>query len=72
MLLDNDGNAIFIYTPPSLHSAGDVFAKLKKIGLEAVPVGEPGEPVEAIPEEQVEFLAEIEHGRWNAERLLGL
>jgi hypothetical protein len=22
MLLDNDGNAIFIYTPPSLHSAG--------------------------------------------------
>ena len=54
----------------SLQHAGDIFAKLALIGLEAVPVEGREPAVHTIPEEQVELLAEIEHGRWNVERLL--
>lgn len=54
----------------SLQHAGDIFAKLSLIGLEAVPARGSKPAVYAIPEDQVEFLAEIEHGRWNVERVL--
>lgn len=54
----------------SLANASDVFAKLAHVGLEAVPAqGAEPAPYE-FPGEQVELLAEMEHGRWNAERLL--
>jgi hypothetical protein len=54
----------------SLQHAGDIFAKLALIGLEAVPSTVAAPELYVIPEDQVEFLAEIEHGRWNVERLL--
>jgi ppGpp synthetase/RelA/SpoT-type nucleotidyltranferase len=54
----------------SLHHAGDIFAKLALIGLEAVAVEGRKPKLLVIPKEQVEYLAEIEHGRWNVERLL--
>jgi ppGpp synthetase/RelA/SpoT-type nucleotidyltranferase len=54
----------------SLQHAGDIFAKLALIGLEAVKTENPEPVAFVIPEEQVESLAEIEHGRWNIERLL--
>lgn len=54
----------------SLQHAGDIFAKLALIGLEAVPVSGTKPKLHVIPEKQVEALAEIEHGRWNVERLL--
>ncbi|MBN2847696.1 MAG: hypothetical protein JXP72_04500, partial [Coriobacteriia bacterium] len=54
----------------SLRHAGDIFAKLALIGLEAVPVSGTKPKPYVIPEKQVEALAEIEHGRWNVERLL--
>jgi tetratricopeptide (TPR) repeat protein len=53
----------------NLAQADDIEAKLREIGCVARPaVGNIGPP--SLSEAEVERLAEIEHGRWNVERLL--
>ena len=54
----------------SLQHAGDIFAKLALVGLEAVKTDASALVPFVIAEDVVERLAEIEHGRWNVERLL--
>ena len=49
----------------NLAQADDIPSKLALIGKRAMPGGEPLE----LGPDQVELLAEVEHGRWNAERL---
>jgi ppGpp synthetase/RelA/SpoT-type nucleotidyltranferase len=53
----------------SLGQADQIVAKLERIGCAIAPAGAPGEPV-AMTEADIERLAEMEHGRWTAERLL--
>ncbi len=53
----------------SLLQADHIGAKLRRIGCVAVPDDAPGQPATFTPAE-IEELAEIEHGRWTAERLL--
>jgi ppGpp synthetase/RelA/SpoT-type nucleotidyltranferase len=48
--------------------ADDIAAKLRTIGCTVVPVDSPGEPAR-LTDADVERLAEMEHGRWNVERL---
>jgi hypothetical protein len=54
----------------NLAQAGDIPNKLAAVGKRLAEPGTAGEPLE-LSEEQVETLAEIEHGRWNLERLRG-
>ena len=54
----------------NLQQADHIGAKLRRIGCVAVPDGAAGEPAAFTPAE-IEEMAEIEHGRWTAERLLG-
>lgn len=53
----------------NLAQADDVASKLERIGCKIVPAGASGEPAAPTPEE-TEELAQMEHGRWVAERLL--
>jgi TrkA-N domain/RyR domain len=54
----------------NLAQAGDIPNKLAAIGKRLAEPHEAGEPLE-LSDTQVELLAEIEHGRWNLERLRG-
>ncbi len=49
--------------------ADHIAEKLRRIGCTVVAADSPGEPAQ-LTREEVEQLAEMEHGRWNAERLL--
>jgi ppGpp synthetase/RelA/SpoT-type nucleotidyltranferase len=53
----------------NLQQADHIGAKLRRIGCVAVPKGTPGEPAVFTPA-KIEEMAEMEHGRWTAERLL--
>ncbi len=53
----------------NLQQADHIGAKLRRIGCVAVPGDAPGQPATFTPAE-IEEMAEIEHGRWTAERLL--
>lgn len=53
----------------NLSQARHVLAKLREIGCEVAPRTGSTEPEFAFTDSEVEHLAEIEHGRWNAERL---
>jgi len=53
----------------NLQQADHIGAKLRRIGCAAVPADAPGTPASFTPAE-VEEMAELEHGRWTAERLL--
>ena len=57
------------YRESSMLQGDDIVAKLALVGLEVVACEQP--VLFTIPEDQVEFLAEVEHGRWVVERLLG-
>lgn len=50
--------------------ADDMAFKLAAIGCAIVPAGAPGDAITEFTPDEIETLAEIEHGRWNAERLL--
>jgi hypothetical protein len=52
----------------NLALAADIPNKLALVGLRLTRPGEPGGPL-SLTEAQVQMLAEVEHGRWNAERL---
>jgi voltage-gated potassium channel Kch len=52
----------------NLALAADIPNKLALVGLRLTRPGEPGERLN-LTEAQVQMLAEVEHGRWNAERL---
>jgi TrkA-N domain/RyR domain len=52
----------------NLALAGDIPNKLALVGLRLTRPGEPGGRL-SFTEAQVQMLAEVEHGRWNAERL---
>jgi ppGpp synthetase/RelA/SpoT-type nucleotidyltranferase len=43
---------------------------LRKAGFDVQPVEKPDPQKETFSDEEIEILAELEHGRWNAERLL--
>lgn len=53
----------------NLAQADAVAAKVARVGCAVVPVEAPGEPA-LFTADEVEMLAEAEHGRWVAERLL--
>ncbi len=53
----------------NLGQADHMAAKLRRIGCHVVPEDAPGTPVEFTVAE-IEIMAEMEHGRWTAERLL--
>jgi ppGpp synthetase/RelA/SpoT-type nucleotidyltranferase len=53
----------------NLQQADHIGEKLHRIGCVAVPASTPGEPA-TFTEAEVEAMAEVEHGRWTAERLL--
>jgi hypothetical protein len=55
----------------NLRQAREITEKLDLIGCEMRPAGSEGEPLEQIPEEQVEMLAILEHERWIEERRAG-
>lgn len=50
--------------------ADHIFIKLRSIAYEAVPAGDPRPAVKEFTPDEVELLAEMEHRRWVAERLL--
>lgn len=50
--------------------ADHIAIKLRAIGCKLVKTSDPGEAVEKIEWKEIELLAPVEHGRWNAERLL--
>jgi ppGpp synthetase/RelA/SpoT-type nucleotidyltranferase len=52
----------------NLEAADHIAYKLRRIGCVIVPADAPGEPAALTPAD-VELMAEIEHGRWNVERL---
>jgi ppGpp synthetase/RelA/SpoT-type nucleotidyltranferase len=52
----------------AMRQADDIFAKLALVGLEAV--ASDRREVIPISEDEVELMAEVEHGRWVVERLL--
>jgi ppGpp synthetase/RelA/SpoT-type nucleotidyltranferase len=54
----------------NLEEARHIFEKLREIGCTIAPLEGPEEPVLEFTPEEVERLAEMEHGRFNAERLL--
>jgi ppGpp synthetase/RelA/SpoT-type nucleotidyltranferase len=54
----------------NLAAADDIAAKLARIGCAVAGVDAPGETVTAFLDNEVELLAEAEHGRWTSERLL--
>jgi hypothetical protein len=54
----------------NLQQADDIVHKLLEIGCVVVPADSPGKEAVLSPEE-VEVLAEMEHGRWTVERLRG-
>jgi ppGpp synthetase/RelA/SpoT-type nucleotidyltranferase len=53
----------------NLQKADHIGEKLRRIGCIAAPEGAPGERATFTPED-IEAMAELEHGRWTAERLL--
>jgi tetratricopeptide (TPR) repeat protein len=53
----------------NLAQADDIAQKLRRIDCTVVAANAPGPPAE-LSSAEVELLAEMEHGRWNAERLL--
>lgn len=53
----------------SRRQADDIAAKLAHIGYEIRPAGDGPAPSVKLKKGEVELLAEMEHGRWNAERL---
>jgi predicted AAA+ superfamily ATPase len=53
----------------NLAQADDIAAKLARTGCTVTTAEAPGQPA-ALSDEEVELLAEAEHGRWNAGRLL--
>lgn len=53
----------------SLQQADDIAYKLRRIGCTIVAADARGEPA-SLSVEEIEYLAEAEHGRYNAERLL--
>ncbi|MFH1330132.1 MAG: RyR domain-containing protein [Actinomycetota bacterium] len=57
------------YRESAMLQADDISVKLALVGREAVAGGQP--TVFPLPEAEVELLAEMEHGRWVVERLLG-
>ncbi len=60
-----------LYKESSLQLVDHIAVKLRYLGIEAFPAGDlrAGEPFTFTPEEEG-TLAEMEHGRWNVERLL--
>ena len=54
----------------NLDQADHLAAKLRRIGCGVVVEGDKGEPVESFTVAEIEVMAEMEHGRWTAERLL--
>jgi hypothetical protein len=52
----------------NLSQVDDIVSKLEEVGCRVVPSGEGDDRFE-FTEEEVERLAEMEHGRWNADRL---
>jgi len=54
----------------SARQADDIYLKLREIGCTVHEVGDREIELFTFTEEEIEFMAEIEHGRWNAERLL--
>jgi ppGpp synthetase/RelA/SpoT-type nucleotidyltranferase len=57
------------YRDSAMLQADDIAAKLALVGRELVASEHP--IVRALPDAEVELLAEMEHGRWAVERLLG-
>jgi hypothetical protein len=53
----------------NLRQAMDIPEKLRLMGFVMLPTGSEGEHVAAIPDEYVEYLAEMEHDAWAAERV---
>ena len=59
-----------VFKQSSLQQADHIASKLAVIGCKAVPVGDRPIRLTEFTEEEVEQLAEMEHARWNVERLL--
>ncbi len=53
----------------NVQAVDHIAQKLRHVGCTIAPADAPGEPVAFTPEE-IERMAEIEHGRWNVERFL--
>lgn len=63
-ILDDD------YKDANRQQADHIPIKLRAIGCEAAPLSDPRPAVTEFEPHEVELLAEMEHARWNAERLL--
>lgn len=50
--------------------ADHLVIKLRTVGAEAATSSDPRPPIDSFADEQVELLAQMEHARWNAERIL--
>lgn len=61
-----DSNKEYVYRFSNLFAANSIPTKLRSIGKSVENIDEPA----AISDKEVEILAEIEHNRWNVERLL--
>lgn len=58
-------NLKYIYQRSNLYAANSIPAKLRSIGIAGAP-----HPLQTLDDSQVDILSEIEHNRWNIERLL--
>jgi hypothetical protein len=54
----------YAFQQSNLYAANSIPSKLRSVGIDS-PM-----PYQAMPDEYVEVLSEIEHNRWNLERLL--
>lgn len=53
----------------NLQQADQIQEKLRRIGCAITPSNAPGEPVREFTPDEIETMAELEHGRWTVERL---